>query len=908
MRERIFQKLERLGQTRLGVDSAAVDSTAADTVTAAAEPGQPAVAGAGAADSVMTVLLSLPGYQVTTYEGAGANFDMRTQVLRLDATKDAQAQLQREGERLTADSMVLYYDDRDLVEVLGNPLYTPRAGDPVQARVMYYNLRQERGSALDATTKFQQQGEWFVRGDLPSIQPGVVFGSHAMFTTCDLTVPHSHFWAREIKMVGDGVMVARPVVLYFADVPVAWLPFMVQSLKRGRRSGLLTPVFSMNDIVRTSRGYDRRLSNLGFYWAMNDYMDSQFAFDWFSNRFVALTGGLQYNWARQFLQGSANYRQYWESGGGRQLALDTQHGWQLSERTDLRMMARYASSADFVRQNSYDPREVTQSIDSEGGLSHRFAWGNLAVNGNRRQFLSDDRVEMDFPSLSLSLSPITLFRAPQSQAAWYNNVTWSGSANASQSLRDYAETPDPTRRRAPIPDSRSRSSNLSSGFTIGRLGWSQGVQYSETVRLDVPDTATDRRLDIGEATIGWSTGLNFQQRLIGTTTFTPRLSINGSALRSDQKPEALSFVNGPVRTAFGAELKSDIYGFFPGFANYSRIRHKVATSVAYDYTPAVRQTELQDRVFGARESQARNVVTVGLNQTFEAKVEEDTTAAGADTTQAQAQAARPDTTEGPRRLPQARIVNLLSLQTTAVTYDFVRARETGDWRDGFTTTTIANQITSDFLRGLSLSIEHELFRDEGSGEARTRRFAPRLARLNTGFSLSSTSGIFRWLGLSRAAEEPAPSAQAEGAQPQQTQTQTRIDPNSIIPGTTPASPQQQPEGGERSRGWNANFSYSLQRPADPAASASQMLTINMGFSPTQNWEVRWNTSYDVGLSNFNDHILTLTRDLHEWQAHFDFRQTATGNWSFQFRVELRDNTDLKFEYDQRSPLETSVRR
>ena len=32
-------------------------------------------------------------------------------------------------------------------------------------------------------------------------------------------------------------------------------------------SGLLTPRFSVNDIVRTSGGYRRRVSNMGFYWA-----------------------------------------------------------------------------------------------------------------------------------------------------------------------------------------------------------------------------------------------------------------------------------------------------------------------------------------------------------------------------------------------------------------------------------------------------------------------------------------------------------------------------------------------------------------------------------------------------------------------------------------------------------------
>jgi hypothetical protein len=54
------------------------------------------------------------------------------------------------------------------------------------------------------------------------------------------------------------------------------------------------------------------------------------------------------------------------------------------------------------------------------------------------------------------------------------------------------------------------------------------------------------------------------------------------------------------------------------------------------------------------------------------------------------------------------------------------------------------------------------------------------------------------------------------------------------------------------------------------------------------------------LNRFNDHSIRLTRDLHRWEANFDFLQTATGNWTFRFEVRLTDNEDLKFDYRQRN--------
>ena len=79
-----------------------------------------------------------------------------------------------------------------------------------------------------------------------------------------------------------------------------------------------------------------------------------------------------------------------------------------------------------------------------------------------------------------------------------------------------------------------------------------------------------------------------------------------------------------------------------------------------------------------------------------------------------------------------------------------------------------------------------------------------------------------------------------------------------------------------------------------------MLQSTLTFDPTENWGVSWRTSYDIAKGSFNDHLIRLTRDLHRWQAYFDFRQTATGNWSFRFEVALTDNDDLKFDYVQRS--------
>ena len=78
-----------------------------------------------------------------------------------------------------------------------------------------------------------------------------------------------------------------------------------------------------------------------------------------------------------------------------------------------------------------------------------------------------------------------------------------------------------------------------------------------------------------------------------------------------------------------------------------------------------------------------------------------------------------------------------------------------------------------------------------------------------------------------------------------------------------------------------------------------MLTANVTFQPTQNWNVAWNTGYSFTETHFTDHVLTLTRQMHDWDANFDFVKAQNGNFSFQFRVTLRANPDIKFDYEQR---------
>jgi hypothetical protein len=101
-----------------------------------------------------------------------------------------------------------------------------------------------------------------------------------------------------------------------------------------------------------------------------------------------------------------------------------------------------------------------------------------------------------------------------------------------------------------------------------------------------------------------------------------------------------------------------------------------------------------------------------------------------------------------------------------------------------------------------------------------------------------------------------------------------------------------------------NYSLSRPRPlpgqSAAAARGQQVVNGSLAFSPTEHWSVNWTTSYSFTKGEFDTHRLTLARDLHRWQANFDFIKAPNGNFAMQFRVVLLDNPDLKLDYDQRT--------
>ena len=870
-------------------------------------------------DSVVQALLALPGFRTTRYMADSVQFLPGRKEIRMSG----HALVEREGSKLQADT-INYAEDHCLLHAAGDPQMFDQTGVMV-GRGMVYDACNHAGLIGTATTDFKEgSSTWYLRGNLAvDNQENRVYAAGSNITSCDLPDPHYHFAAREVKWVSRTLMVARPAVLYVADVPVLWLPFIFQDMRRGRRSGLIPPQFGLNDIVRNSPNYHRHISNLGYYWAINDYADAQVTLDWYAQQFVSMDGRIRYRWLNRFITGGIAYQELHQFNGSSSERISWTHQQSFSQASSLSASIDYATSSSVISRNAVDPVLAVSNIDSRVNYQQRFPWGSLSIGGNRTQSLSQAQVTMTLPLVAFTPNPIAIGQ----------DVTWSPSFNLTNSLLTHGPSANPAANTfyGSVPgdstvrfsDSRTTSLQLSTPLRVGRWNWSNSLSVqdqwgNQRVVDTVADPAdTTRRLvrtydQTYETDLDWSTGIGLPLLLQGSWNLQPSINIvntTGGAYMVRNRFTGGAFVSQGKRLGYSLAISPTFFGLFPGLGPVGRIRHSISPSLRWDYAPAANIPIAYARAVagpGGRiltRSNATQSLSFGLTQNFEAKLRPPPRPAGADT------AGAPE--------PEARKIKLLSIQTSGLGFDLEQAKQPG--HTGWTSGTLSNTFSTDLLRGFSFSTNHSLF--DGPAGVASSRFHPYLTSVSVRFGVGPS--LLQWVGsLFGFGSAPQPPAQAQA---QRTDSSARpISDTSTAPKLFQDAYQRGPLSDRRTaldqlglRGggsaFNASIAFDLarQRPIDaavakrtgqPVSSVEPQSTVsgNISFSPTRHWSVSWETLYDIQRGKFGSHVLRLDRDLHDWRATFSFVQAPNGNVVFNFNIQLIAQPEIKFDYDQRN--------
>jgi len=149
---------------------------------------------------------------------------------------------------------------------------------------MTYNFQTRTGETKSVTSFLN--GIHLTGLQVSKLENGDIVVRDGKFTTCDEDDPHYWFTSSFVTFNPDTGIRAKPLYMYirpeifsvrFPAIPVMALPYMAFPVKRERMSGFLTPSL-------TSYSHSLALSNLGYYWAIDDYSDLRAAGD------IALNG------------------------------------------------------------------------------------------------------------------------------------------------------------------------------------------------------------------------------------------------------------------------------------------------------------------------------------------------------------------------------------------------------------------------------------------------------------------------------------------------------------------------------------------------------------------------------------------------------------------------------------------
>jgi hypothetical protein len=853
-------------------------------------------------DSIIQALSAREGFRITRYRADSMRLLAREKEIRLSG----RVLVEREGASLEADT-ARYVEGRCAVFAVGSP----RLFDPSGVLVgeeMTYDACNRTGIIGRARTDFAEgSATWFLYGNLAfDNAENRTFAADASITSCELEDPHYHFAARDVKYVTKRLMVSRPAVLYVQDVPVLWLPFIFQDMRRGRRSGFIPPQFGLNDIVRNSRSYQRHVANLGYYWAFNDYTDAQVTLDWYAQRFVAVRGLFRYSWLERFLDGDIALLQMYESGGSTSRRLSWRHRQSFNRRTSLTANLDYASSSRVVSRNSVDPILAVATIDSRLNFQRQFDWGQLNVGGSRTQSLDKPQVSTTFPTMSFTPTPIALS----------SSVTWSPSFSLTNSLQHRvgpgaAVFLGPGVADTQLVDSRQTTVGIQSPVRIGRwtLANSFAITDSWTNRREVqtivdPVDSTVTVRTYGEdyqTGVDWQTGFGLPILLQGTWNLQPSVQFvntTGGPFLLRNRYSGGAFVSQGKRVQFAASVAPTFFGLFGGVGPIARLRHAFSPVISWAYAPAAEVPEAYARAANrgvlptTLRSDPRQTITIGLSQSLEAKLRP---------------ARAPGDSAAETPAVEGRKIKLLSIQSDPLTFDLEQGRRRG--RTAWTNDQWGNTLSSDLLRGFSLRLTHDLF--DGPVGVVGSRFRPALSSVAMGFSVgeSTLRSIGGLLGLRVAPPEPTrrePDQAAGDTLRERAEQERRRDFTSAFQrGAAATGFSRQPGPGA---GFQASLSYSLQRTypdsvagqARPLPTENQVIRGAMSFAPTRHWHASWETSYNVTRGEFSDHVVRLERDLHDWRATFTFVKSPNGNFLFGFSIQLIDQPDLHFDYDQRN--------
>jgi len=740
-----------------------------------------------------------------------------------------------------------------------NPVFKQKE-DEYKAKLIKYNFDNKKGFITGVFTK---EGDGYLHGQkIKKVNDSTMYISKGMFTTCEAEEPHFALNFMKAKVVPKDKIVTGPAWFSIMGIPMPLaLPFGYFPFTSEQKSGFLLPTYG----YAANRGY--YLRNIGWYFAINNYVDLALQGDIYTNG--SLAANAKTNYAKRYkYTGSIEARFEDNKTGIKDTKTFAQQKdfslkWSHQQDSKANPYSNFSASVNLVsatynqyatNASEYFNNTTTSSI----AYSTRFGESvSFTANLGESYNINTGDISLDLPSVSLSTSQFYPFRSKKQKGEphWWEDITVSYRSSLTNTIN--------------TKDSILFTKEVAKTM---KNGWQHSIPISSSIKVLKYFT--------------WTNSISYTERWY-TNSIAKKYNSETGLIDKDT---IFGFIANRD-ASFSSSLTTRIYGVF-NFRHgiIKAFRHVINPSISFNFTPdfsspslgfynfyvdkdgkKVYYSKTEDGLFGSPPSGKSGVVNFSVGNNLEMKVKHGIL-------NFFAKDKDKDTVTEPDK-----VVLLESLNFSSG-YDL--AKDSVNWRplsiNARTTlfkklqinfTASMTPYVMDSVGGLTnqflITKEHRLFKRQNS---------------QWDFNLS-------WQFSQKKAAKESTSTKAPVSPTEQTYS-PYVNPNEILGNNV-----------DFSIPWSLNLSLTYSRLssyvvaiAGYQTNKSATFNVTGDVNLTNKWKVGFTTGYDFINKEYTYTSIDFYRDLHCWEMRmnwipFGYRQ----GWNFTIAVKASMLQDLKYQ-------------
>ena len=318
-------------------------------------------------------------------------------------------------------------------EWVGLPVFKD-ANDSYESKEMTYNLKTQKGKIIHVVT---EQGEgYLIAEETKKMDDNTLMMHGGKYTTCD-DHDHPHFYLQMTKgkVQPKKNVVFGPAYLVVGEVPLPLaVPFGFFPFTDKYSSGIIMPNFG-DDYTR-----GMYLQGLGYYFAINDYVDLQLKGDIYTRGTWAISAASRYAKRYKF-RGNVNVNYRWDVTGEKDMpdykvAKNLQVQWTHTQDAKANPYNNFSASVNF-KTSGYNRSNINSYYDvqanaenttsSSVNYTQRFPdspW-SISANMSITQRTKDSTLQVSLPNITVSMSRIYPFKRKQrvGKERWYEKIS-----------------------------------------------------------------------------------------------------------------------------------------------------------------------------------------------------------------------------------------------------------------------------------------------------------------------------------------------------------------------------------------------------------------------------------------------------------------------------------------------------